>query len=351
MKRILFCLLALTMLLGACGPQPVPEGEVAADNPARAYYDIFLDHRSDAQDDGLQYLGLDLSGCMLESEDKEALISLVRGYCEERGLLLLVGTRAELAAQGYIIDGDQFPEGQLYWFVDEKLTGKKLETTIMYHLDLGLFAAFGVEYTATLRGGQWQVKQVEYPFGGAPVYKPVIYLYPQISTQVDVTLTLRGSYFTETTPPYGTGWHVLAQPDGQLTNLADGKTYPYLFWEAITRDPWPEPTEGFIVARNDLRAFLREKLAFMGLIPAEYEEFIEFWVPMLSQNEYSFIYFAGEEYTSRFPLEINPAPDSLLRVFMIARPATGQEKITPQVFQTFTRTGFVVIEWGGTLVG
>jgi len=181
-------------------------------------------------------------------------------------------------------------------------------------------------------------------------YKPAIYLYPKTPTQVDVTLTLRSSTFTKTIPPYNTDWRVLAQPNGQLTNLADGKTYPYLFWEALGRKPWPEAKEGFVVHRDALESFFREKLAFIGLIPVEYEEFIDFWLPLLAQTEYILISFAGEAYTKRYPLEITPAPDSLLRVFMIARPATGREKIAPQTLQPFTRKGFAVIEWGGTLL-
>jgi hypothetical protein len=168
--------------------------------------------------------------------------------------------------------------------------------------------------------------------------------------QVDVNLTLRDSYFTETIPAYNGGWHVFAQPNGTLTSLADGQTYPYLFWEAMTREPWPEPKEGFLVKRETLESFLRAKLAFLGLIPVEYEEFIEFWLPMLSQNAYTLIYFAGEEYTSRYPLTITPAPDSVLRVFMVARPATGREKVAAQRLNPFTRKGFAVVEWGGTLL-
>jgi len=180
--------------------------------------------------------------------------------------------------------------------------------------------------------------------------KPAIYLYPQNPTQVDVTLSLRSSYFAVTIPAYGNGWHVLAQPNGQLTNLADGKTYPYLFWEAMEHDPWPEAKEGFVVKRDDLEDFFREKLTYMGLIPVEYEEFIEFWLPILSQNEYSLIYFAGEEYTERYPLSITPAPNSLLRVFMVARAAKGGEKLPQQKLKPFERKGFAVIEWGGTIL-
>ena len=60
--------------------------------------------------------------------------------------------------------------------------------------------------------------------------KPVIYLYPTTTTNIDVSLAPQGG-FTKTEPAYGNGWHVTAQPDGTLTNLADGLTYPYLFWE------------------------------------------------------------------------------------------------------------------------
>lgn len=114
--------------------------------------------------------------------------------------------------------------------------------------------------------------------------------------------------------------------------------------------PWPEAKEGFLVARAELEGFFREKLAYMGLIPAEYEEFIDYWLPMLSQNAYTLIYFAGEEYTSRYPLTITPAPDSVLRVFMVARPGTGREKVAAQRLTPFTRKGFAVVEWGGTLL-
>ena len=180
--------------------------------------------------------------------------------------------------------------------------------------------------------------------------KPAIYLYPTVPTRVGVLLETKGQRLTVTIPSYNTGWHVLAQPNGQLTNLTDGQTYPYLFWESIGSPVVEDIPEGFLVHRNDLEPFLREKLPFMGLIPAEYEEFIEFWLPLLSQHEYTLIYFAGEEYTSRFPLEITPAPDSMLRVFMVAKPATRQEKVAPQTLRPFTRQGFAVIEWGGTLL-
>jgi len=181
-------------------------------------------------------------------------------------------------------------------------------------------------------------------------YKPVIYLYPEQPTEVAVTVRTRDAHFIETIPDYNGGWRVLARPDGTLTDLIGGGEYPYLFWEAALEAPWSELTEGFIVARSDLAGFLEEKLGFLGLNDAEAGEFLEFWLPMLAGNAYTLIHFSGEYYDSRFPLEITPAPDSLLRVFMVAKAAKGNERIAPQTLAPFERKGFAAIEWGGTIL-
>ncbi|MCL2300618.1 MAG: hypothetical protein FWC27_10795 [Firmicutes bacterium] len=181
-------------------------------------------------------------------------------------------------------------------------------------------------------------------------YKPVIYLYPEEPMEISVTLQTIDAHFTETIPAYNDGWRVLAQPDGTLTNLADGEQYPYLFWEAERGTPWSQPKEGFVVARGDLAGFLEEKLLYLGLNEAEAGEFLEYWLPRLAGNAYTLLYFSGEEYRARYPLEITPAPDSLLRVFMVAKAAKGDERIAPQKLVPFERKGFAVIEWGGTIV-
>jgi len=185
---------------------------------------------------------------------------------------------------------------------------------------------------------------------GPVLYKPVIYLYPEQPTEIAVTVQTIDAHFIETIPDYNNGWRVLAQPDGTLTNLADGAEYPYLFWEAKLETPWPKLTEGFIVARDDLPAFLDEKLRFLGLNDAEAGEFIEYWLPYLAVNAYNLIHFSGEYYDARFPLGITPAPDSLLRVFMVARAAKANERIAPQALVPFERSGFAAIEWGGMML-
>ena len=178
------------------------------------------------------------------------------------------------------------------------------------------------------------------------VKKPVIYLYPLRETNVSVRLETEMT-LTVTDPVYDESWNVTAQPDGQLKNIADGKKYPYLFWEA-TDDHAYSFENGFCVPGDSTEIFLRQQLTAMGLNGNEREDFIAYWLPDLQKNAYNIITFAGEEYTSRAKLHIMPEPNSMLRVFMVFRSSAERVSISPQQFAPFHRNGFTVVEWGGT---
>ena len=75
-------------------------------------------------------------------------------------------------------------------------------------------------------------------------YKPVIYLYPEKETEVNVSLDLNGELL-KSEPLYREGWTVTAKPDGTLTS-ADGRQYDYLFWEAKLNADY-DLSEGFCV--------------------------------------------------------------------------------------------------------
>ena len=124
------------------------------------------------------------------------------------------------------------------------------------------------------------------------IFKPVIYLYPEQTTDVTVRLDYKGK-FTCTYPDYPAGgWRVTARPDGTLTNKMDGREYSYLFWEGED-DTQYDLSQGFVVKGSDTRAFLQEKLSYLGLIPREYNEFIVYWLPKMEQNSYNLIAFQG----------------------------------------------------------
>jgi len=178
-------------------------------------------------------------------------------------------------------------------------------------------------------------------------YKPVIYLYPEEETEVSVKLLLDGK-LTCTYPAYHDGWNVTAAPDGTLTD-AKGQTYNYLYWEGETEARW-DMSEGFCVKGEDTAAFLEESLEKLGLTRREANEFIVYWLPLMEQNPYNVISFQAERYTNAAQLNIAPAPDTVIRVFMAWYAAENYVNLNPQELTAPERTGFTVVEWGGTEV-
>ena len=178
--------------------------------------------------------------------------------------------------------------------------------------------------------------------------KPVIYLYPKEEEVIDVKLEYKGE-LTVNYPEYKDGWKVKAKPDGTLINIEDNREYSYLFWEGLSDIDW-DITEGFVVKNEDTVDFLQEKLEYMGLTPKEYNEFIVYWLPILQENDYNLIYFAGDEYDEYAKLNINPKADSILRVMMVYKPLDKPIEIKEQKLEQFKREGFTVVEWGGTKV-
>ncbi len=178
--------------------------------------------------------------------------------------------------------------------------------------------------------------------------KPIIYLYPQAPTVCSVKLTLNGE-FTCTYPEYTDGWdNFTAYPDGTLI-FPDGKEYYALYWEGIQYGDW-DLSEGFCVRGEDTASFLEWALSEQGLTPREANEFIVYWLPRMQENEYNVISFQTDAYTEGAALDISPAPDSLLRVFMTYYASDEYMDIAPQSFAPFTRQGFTVVEWGGSEV-
>ena len=177
--------------------------------------------------------------------------------------------------------------------------------------------------------------------------KPVIYLYPEEETAVSVKLALSGK-ITCAYPAYNGGWQVTAAPNGTLTG-ADGVEYNYLYWEGTSAAEYDFST-GFCVAGGDTAAFLEGTLAELGLSRREANEFIVYWLPRMEQNEYNLISFQGEAYTENAKLDITPAPDTVIRVFMAWKPLDEAVEVLPQSLSAPERRGFTAVEWGGAEV-
>ncbi|MEE5991427.1 MAG: hypothetical protein V3G41_12175, partial [Lachnospiraceae bacterium] len=171
---------------------------------------------------------------------------------------------------------------------------------------------------------------------------PVIYLYPEQKTEVNVKLVLNGK-LTTTYPLYDNdlGWNVTATPEGIITD-SKGREYSYLFWEgdiAIT----PDLSSGFCIKGEDTAAFLEKSLKQLGLTDIEADAFIMYWLPLMEENKYNVITFQTAAYKDVSGLKIDPKPDTVIRVNMLWYPVNTYVDMKPQdldVINPSERKGF-----------
>jgi len=175
------------------------------------------------------------------------------------------------------------------------------------------------------------------------IKKPAIYLYPKQATYVDVSLGING-VITKSIPDYNQGWHVYAEPIGMIDNK-----YDYLFYEADIKNP--KLTEsGWVVDYNQLESWFKVNLPKLGLNVKETEQFIDYWIKELPFANYYEIKLLEQDFLSEnMTLNINPKPDTLIRLEFYFKPLDKKTFITEPVIKTPIRKGFTVVEWGGIL--
>ncbi len=192
-------------------------------------------------------------------------------------------------------------------------------------------------------------RRFEYLFLGAYA-KPVIYLYPEEKTEVEVKVNFpEGGGITCSYPDYRGGWKVTALPDGTLYDY-EGNEYYCLYWEG-KGDMNLSGEKGWCVKGKDTAQFLRDKLTEIGLTAREANEFIIYWLPLMESNRYNVISFHIDDYGESVPLEVTPKPDTAIRVFMTFRGTEEFADIKEQELKRFERNGFTLVEWGGSCVG
>jgi hypothetical protein len=178
--------------------------------------------------------------------------------------------------------------------------------------------------------------------------KPILYLYPTEETRVSVKLS-NPEALTAQYPAYGDGWEVVAQPDGDLTQVGTGLELYSLYYEARRARPAEVTGTGFVVPGDQTAAFLEETLPKLGLSPHEAQEFIVYWLPRWQDNAYTYVRFeTAAEIDQNQTLTITPQPETLIRVRAVFKALNEPIEVTPQTFTTPQRTGFVAVEWGAT---
>jgi ABC-type amino acid transport substrate-binding protein len=177
--------------------------------------------------------------------------------------------------------------------------------------------------------------------------KPVVYLYPTRPEAVTVRPRPEGGV-TVAEPALADGaWRVRAEPDGRLTELASRRQWRSLYWEGLSA--LKPPQDGFCVAQEALPAFFAEKLRTLGLRGQEVADFTEYWLPRLRDAKAQRISFVSRAaLDAHAPLDISPAPDTLIRVYFFHQPAAACDGTETQAVEVApARRGFTAVEWGG----
>ena len=184
---------------------------------------------------------------------------------------------------------------------------------------------------------------------------PIIYLYDEQEREATVKLDLNGE-LTCTYPKYNeeTGWIVKTSADGVLTD-ANGRRYEYLYWEADLNTV-PDFSKGFCVRGEDSAAFLEKALSDLGLTDTEANAFIMYWLPQLEENLFNIVRFQTETYENAAKLNVDPVPDTVVRVNMVFYGSDEYVEMEEQDLTSMNpsvteREGFVLVEWGGGKLG
>lgn len=177
--------------------------------------------------------------------------------------------------------------------------------------------------------------------------KPIIYIYPEKEQEITVSVS-NPEKLTTTYPKYTNNWQVTAYPNGDLIDRKTGRKLYALYWEgkeAIATDM----SKGFVIKGEDTASFLEEKLEILGLNEKETEEFIIYWLPKMEHNAYNYIYFQALEEINRYmELKITPKPETLIRVMMEFKALKRPIQIEEQQLTRVERSGYTIVEWGGT---
>lgn len=187
------------------------------------------------------------------------------------------------------------------------------------------------------------------------VTKPVIYLYADDNTELDLSLNFKGN-LAFTYPKYDNGWHVEVKEGGKL--LVDGDVFNYLFWdgelERSALRPYDNYETGSVVTAENMLEFLESNLTSMGMNSFEKQDFITYWMPQLMEYDNCYVrFYVNEEYSAEIAeIKSSVKIDHHLRVYMIAEPVDDSIIINPksQSFTILKREGLTLVEWGGSLL-
>lgn len=174
------------------------------------------------------------------------------------------------------------------------------------------------------------------------VYKPNIYIYPinNINLCVEISFPMGGK-IVESIPTYLEQWCVNIDTTGKIDDQ-----YDYLFYESKQPNIF-QYKKGWCVARNDINSFFEINMKQYNFSNAEINDFIEYWMPLLDENNYYMVYPQSNVIIDEIiKLNFSIQPDNISRLFYGVLGVDEYTEIEEPVINPFNRNGFHIIEWG-----
>jgi hypothetical protein len=182
--------------------------------------------------------------------------------------------------------------------------------------------------------------------------KPVIYFYTnKVINNVSVRLNIPGQV-TDSIPLYpDSGWNNLTVIPGGTIEYQNNK-YSELYYEtSVTKHIIP--TTGYVISTANLNTKLDELITKLGLIPAEKQEFLAYWLPKLNELNTPYVFvgiLTPQQKESVDGILVSPQPDTTIEFLTYFKGLTLPYFPTPPVLpQVPQRKGFTMVEWGGSI--
>ena len=235
-----------------------------------------------------------------------------------------------------------------YWCLDEKWNFKKNDEECGYQnfLDYEKFIKINPllfwkdPFRRNVLFLSWKVSQPS-----ACWAKPVIYLYPEKKQDIKVKLNWKKNNLLSV-PKYENSWEVISDNNSNIFDKKTKKVYPYLFWEDLMKYKTPE--KWFVIKKEKLSESFDNKLKYINLNKKEISEFKKYWLPQMKNYPYYFVTFLQtKELNKIVPIEINPKPDNIWRIFMDFKWLDKYRKVEELKLEKIKRNWFYVVEWGG----
>jgi len=176
--------------------------------------------------------------------------------------------------------------------------------------------------------------------------KPAIYIYPEKAEVFQVSLLFKeGVNLVKSIPNYGDSWEIFIDVNGKIENK-----YDYLFYECIQPINF-KFQNGYCFSSVSIDDELKQLLREIGLNKTEIEDFIDYWSGRFNNYDYYKIYpIFNNEIDNYVELDIDPKPDSILRVWLYFEGCNNYEELSKPTFNQFKRNKITAVEWGGVMI-